>query len=101
MAEKKFTVKEFAELISGLNPMEVVVVCDVLSGQVTNATKMHIGLAEVILKERLSDLSKAILNWNLDFPAHKDDAILALLEELLEDVLCQKQLGTKEGEGHR
>ena len=84
-----YTVEELVEIVSQLDPMEAVVACDVLSGQVTNRTIMHIKLAEIILKNELSDLSKAILAWNTDFPAHKDDAILALLEELLEDVKCQ------------
>ena len=95
MDEKKFTITELVEAITGLDPMEKVAVCDILSGQVTNHTVVHIRIAELILKEQ-SDLTRAIANWNLElFPAHEDDAILLLLEELLEDVLCQKQLGAE------
>ena len=88
----KYTVQELVEAISSLEPMEAVVVCDILSGQVSDRTKVHIRIRGLIIKEQ-SDLLKAIANWNLNFPAHKDDAILTLLDEVLENVICQQQPG--------
>lgn len=91
----KYTVKEIVEAISTLHIREKVVVCDLLAGYVIDWT---IAMAAEAAEDGGSDLMRAIANWNLDFPAHKDDAILALLEELLEDALCQQQPGKETGE---
>lgn len=90
--ERKFTVKEMVEAISGLSYIDRYAVFDILNGKVTIWTKECIDAFD-ISESRCPTLIKAIANWNLDFPAHKDDAILTLLEELLEDVLCQQQPG--------
>ena len=84
--ENKYTVKELVEVISELPALENSVVCDLLSGCVSSYTK---SLAE----DCDGDLFKAIANWNTDFQAHKDDAILTLLDELLEAAICQQQPG--------
>ncbi len=98
MDEKKFTVIELVEAISGLSNLDKLVVGDILKGEVIADTLRDINLF-AIAESRYPTLIKAIATWNLEFPAHKDDCILLLLEELLEDVLCQKQLGKEGKEG--
>ena len=93
----KYTVKELVEAISGLHHIEATIACDILSGDVDQNTLGAIDVT-VFPMSKQSDLYRAIANWNLDFPAHKDDAILALLDELLEDALCQQQPGKEIGD---
>ena len=90
----KYSVGELVEIVSRLSTLDWVVVCDILGGRVRKSTKHFIrSYKNIEAVSRKPDLIHAIANWNLDYPAHKDDAILALLEELLEDVKCQLQPG--------
>ena len=96
----KFSVQELVEAISSMRVLDRVVVFEILGGcKLQESTKHFIASYRNIEKEsQKPDFIRAIATWSLDFPAHKDDAILTLLEELLEDALCQQQPGKETGE---
>ncbi len=91
----KYTVQELVEAISLMSPLDRVVVCEILGGCKHIFSTKHFvkSYKNIEKKSRKPDLIHAIANWNLNFPAHKDDAILTLLDELLEDVICQQEPG--------
>ncbi len=91
--ENKYTVKELVEAISSMSVLDGVVVCVLIRGErpPKDFIKSHEGTIDIASQK--PDLIHAIANWNTDFPAHKDDAILTLLDELLESVICQQQPG--------
>ena len=93
--ENKYTVKELVEAISSMSKLDRVVICEIFEGcERISSTKHFIGSYKNIEEaSQKPDLIHAIANWNTDFPAHKDDAILTLLDELLESVICQQQPG--------
>lgn len=92
--EKKFSVKELVEIVNELSNLDQFVVFDILKGEVDEHTQRTLERYDISESSR-PELIIAIANWNLNYPAHKDDAILALLEELLEDVKCQQQPGNQ------
>lgn len=97
--ENKYSVKELVEVISSMSNLDRTIVCLILGGTLSDEavrlTRECIALPAMISGSQKPDLIHAIANWNLNYPAHKDDAILLLLEELLEDVKCQQQPGNQ------
>ncbi len=90
----KYTVKELVEAISSMSVLDYLVVCAILGGRVgPDMLRVINSYRNLEASSNNPTLMKAIANWDYHFPAHKDDAILTLLDELLEDALCQQQPG--------
>jgi hypothetical protein len=88
MEEKKFSVKELAEIFEGI-PVGLGHLCGLLlSAQLDYISYFlwSVSYGRINYEQFMStDLFKALSNWNWDsHPPHTDDAILVLVEELLE-----------------
>jgi hypothetical protein len=78
-----YTVKDLARIFPQIPHYLWVLVVNLLQGSVK---KENIEVLLTLVPEEGGDLSRALMAWNWDSHApHTDDAVLALVEELLEE----------------